>query len=134
MSVELALARVQLRARQLFIERVTYLPRRLQPHHFLWVCAIIPVVIVPPLVSLILAIGGMRRSNSKSSDVNFEWIAIVSMLNVILSALFLYRFHFSPTEIMAYLADILLSFIREVAPYTPIREPPAKLTPVWLPI
>jgi hypothetical protein len=76
----------------------------------------------------------MRRSNSKSSDVNFEWIAIVSMLNVILSALFLYRFHFSPTEIMAYLADILLSFIREVAPYTPIREPPAKLTPVWLPI
>lgn len=103
------------------------MPRRLQTHHLLWLCALVPLAIVPPLLSLVASIALMGRSGQRADDL--EWITTVSTLNILLSALVLYRFHFSPGELLGFLANGLLGHLLDLVPSTP-RGPPAELTPV----
>lgn len=103
-GVEAAMARMKLKAKNLIDTRLAALPA-FGPAHFLWVGAIIPIVIAPPLVSLVIAIGSMRRRGGPAPSVNFEWIAIVSAINIVLSGLILYKFHFSPAELSGYFGD-----------------------------
>jgi hypothetical protein len=104
-------------------------PRRLKTHHLLWLCALIPLAIIPPLLSLAASVALMGRRSQRAGEDNLEWIATVSMLNILLSGLILYRFHFSPSELFAYLANGLLGEFLDLVPLTP-RRPPALLTPV----
>ncbi len=126
-GVELAVARARQRVHGIAMLGAARVPRRLQTHHLLWLCALIPLAIVPPVLSLVASIALMGRGGQRTSDL--EWIATVSMLNILLSGLILYRFHFSPGELFAYLANGLLGQLWELVPPAP-RRPPAQLMPV----
>ena len=102
------------------------------PAQFLWIAAVIPVVLAPPLVSLAISVASMRRSERAADPVNYEWIAIVSVLNIILSAIVLYKFHFAPAEVLAYALDLLRSWFGKVVYIIPGQAPPPppRLVPI----
>jgi len=126
----MALARVQGRTRNFVDEKVATISRSLRPAHFLWVCAIIPLVVLPPLVSLISAIAAMRRTSEQPPPVNFEWIAIVSAVNVIVSGLVLYKYHFPPSEVMGFAGAALRALLRFLFGFVPGTAPGPRVTPV----
>jgi hypothetical protein len=109
-GVEAAITRIQTKAKRLIDSWLAALPA-FGPAHFLWVGAVIPVVIAPPLVSLGIAIASMRRRSGNIPPVDFEWIAIVSAINIVVSGLILYRFHFSPAELAGYFGDIMRDWL-----------------------
>jgi hypothetical protein len=129
-ALEFGLARIQMRARQLFDDKInSFIPRRLAPHHFLWICAIMPFAVVPPFISFAWAIVSMRRRREgERSEEATEWIAIISLLNIILSVAFLYKFHFSPSELIAYVKDYLFNTGVRLSPST--DHPSVRLTPI----
>jgi len=129
-GMEFGLARIQGRARHFYEGRIAPLPQRVRPHHFLWACALMPVFMLPPLVALVAAIGGMRKPGP--AVTNFEWIAIIAAVNLILSGLLLYKFHFSPAEISAFLHDVLRALIATIARYLPghVAPPQPRMLPV----
>jgi hypothetical protein len=128
--MEFKIARLQGRARQILDTRLAPLPQRFRPHHFLWACAVMPIFMLPPLVSLFVALSSMRRASGNGAAVNFEWIAIVSAINLILSGLLLYKFHFSPPELLSYLHELIAALLRSGTHYLPGQPPPAHLTPI----
>jgi hypothetical protein len=118
----MGLARLHGRTRHFVEEKVATFSRGLRPVHFLWLCAIVPFFILPALVGLIWAVAAMRRSPDQIPPVNFEWIAIVSAVNLIVSGLILYKFHFSPTEVIGFAASevrALLQFLSGLLSGTP---------------
>ena len=108
-GVEATMARVKFKAKDLINRRLAAIPA-FGPAHFLWVGAVIPVVIVPPLVSLVISVASMLRRGPIATSANFEWIAIASAINIVLSGLILYKFHFSPAELSGYFEG----FVRDV--------------------
>ena len=130
-AAEMRLARVQLRIRGFVDGHLAAFPKRIRPHHFLWACAIMPVFILPPLVSLVAAIRSLRRSGDALAEVNFEWIAIISALNIILSGIILYKFHFSPVEIATSLGDFFRSLVDPALRFSPLQKTqPPGVTPI----
>jgi hypothetical protein len=127
-AAELSLARFQGKARTFFEDRFASLPRRLTPYHFLWACACMPVFLLPPLVSFVFAIVSMRRAGG-GQPAGLEWLAIVALINIIISAIILYKFHFSPNELAVYFADHLRALLRSLLPFTPSPSGAPKLTP-----
>jgi uncharacterized membrane protein YvbJ len=112
-----------------FIEKkIAAIPRRLQRHHFLWACALVPLFILPPLAALTYAIVAMRRQ-TVTKDVNYEWIAIIATLNILLSAMILYKLHIIIDEIYGSIPDLIRVLLRRLFPFeiNPI-QPPAKTT------
>jgi hypothetical protein len=71
----------------------------------------------------------LRRPRTDANETNLEWLAIVSTLNVILSCLILYKFHFSPVELMTQAVELVKAALRRLffTPATP--EPPARMIP-----
>jgi hypothetical protein len=127
-ALEFGLARIQMRARQLFEDKIdSFIPRRLAPHHFLWVRAIMPLVVVPLFVSFACAVVSMRRESGRSQEAT-ERIAIISLLNIILSVAFFYKVHFSPSELIAYVKDYLFNTGVRLSPST--DHPSVRLTPI----
>lgn len=108
------------------------LPRRFEGAHFLWACAIIPLLMLPPLFSLVYSIRAMRQRTGQLVQADFEWIAIVSAVNVIVSALVLYKLNVTFHEIWAQGPDLVRSLLRRwlelFSPRPPSYVP--KLTPV----
>ena len=88
-----------------------------------------PVFLLPPIVSLGYAIVSMRRAGG-GQPAGLEWLAIVSLINIIVSALILYKFHFSPNELALYFADHLRALLRALWPFVPSQPGTPKLTPV----
>ena len=129
-SIEFALSRAKTRGRNFIDVKIQSLGRELRPHHFLWACAVVPFFILPPLVSLIFAIGSLRRTNAAERIGGLEWMAVIAAINIVLSVLVLAKFHFSLQDLAAFVGDIIRSvfsaFMRLPNP------PPAgpKLTPV----
>lgn len=66
-----------------------------------------PVFVVPPLASLIFAILSMRQKENTAVSIQSDWLAIISLLNIVLSLLLLYRLHFSPHEVVAFVRDLV---------------------------
>ncbi|MEJ2625737.1 MAG: hypothetical protein P8Z80_14705 [Pseudolabrys sp.] len=93
----------QLRARSFFDSKRLRLPS-ITGHHFLWACAVMPFFVLPPLVAVVSATIGLRRSGRIEDRSANEWIVIIALINIILSALILYRFHFSPVQLIEWLA------------------------------
>lgn len=111
-AMEVGFAQLKIRAKQFVGARLAVLPHNFQPHHFLWACAVMPVFILPPLVSLVCAVKAMRGSGGNLAPSNVEWIAIVSAINLVLSALFLYKYHFSAMEVISYINDAIRALMR----------------------
>lgn len=129
-GAEAALARIQTRAKNLIDNRLAALPA-FGPAHFLWVCAFIPIVMAPPLVSLGIAIASMRRRSGTIPAVDFEWIAIISAINVVLSGLILYKFHFSPSELSGYFINFAKDWFGHFWNILPGAKPtPPRIIPI----
>ena len=130
-GAELAIAHAAGRVKSMLDHQVARL-RPTGPAQFLWVAAVIPVVLAPPLVSLAISVASMRRPQRAADPVNYEWIAIVSVLNIILSAIVLYKFHFAPAEVLAYALDLLRSWLGKVVHIIPGRtpQPSPRLVPI----
>jgi hypothetical protein len=118
-------------------EKTTAIPRRFQAHHFLWLCALFPLLLVPAAVSLVYAVRAMRAADrSERVKADFEWIAIVSAVNLIVSALLLYKFYFlvnelylqGPQTLREALGAVIRSILRMF--YAPLQPPAIKPTPV----
>lgn len=109
-AAEAALARFQIKTKSFIDARVSAIPT-LGPTHFLWICAFVPIVIAPPLVSLVISITSMRRRGGDVAKTNFEWIAIISAINLVLSGLILYKYHFSPAELSGYAGGLLKDWL-----------------------
>jgi hypothetical protein len=111
-------------------DRSSVLPRRFQAHHFLWLCAIVPLLIVPAAVSLVYALRSMRREN-RSINADFEWIAIVAAINLVISGLLLYQFYFLINDFYTQGPENLRDLLRKLFRFfQPQEAPPVKLTPV----
>lgn len=93
------------------------------PAHFLWVCAFVPIVIAPPLVSLVVAIAAMRRRSGNVPLADYEWIAIISAVNIVLSGLILYKFHFSPAELSGHFLDFAKDWLAKFWNMVPRLQP-----------
>jgi uncharacterized C2H2 Zn-finger protein len=90
------------------------IPRRLTINHYLWACALMPVFVLPPLASLSFAIFSLRQRGTGAAPINGEWLAIVSLLNIVLCLLLLYKLHFSPYEIAAFVRDSFYWLLRTI--------------------
>jgi hypothetical protein len=130
-ALERTIGHARQRAQSLFSDGLARVPRRLQTHHFLWLCALTPLVIVPPIVSLVSSIALMGRTDQRQRNPDLEWIATISMLNLMLSGLVLYRFHFSATEFLTYGYRSLWDLLHGVMPHVP--KPTPNLIPVQQP-
>src|SRR4051812_23286953 len=104
-GAEFALSRIQSHARS-FVDAKLFVLSRLMAQHFLWACALMPIFVLPPLVSLTYAVILMRRSREASTS-NLEWLAIVSAVNLVVTGLILYKFHFSPWDLMSQAGEII---------------------------
>src|SRR4051812_44731579 len=103
-GAELALAKFQMRAQTWIDSTLSALPRTFSAHHFLWACAVMPIFLIPPAVSLVAAVSSLRRTPTGQAS-HVEWLAMISALNIVLSLLILYKFHFSPTELFSYVSQ-----------------------------
>jgi hypothetical protein len=103
-------------------------PTRLTLHHLLWVCASIPLLVGPALVSLCLSVLWMRSTRTRSYPNDLEWIATVAMLNLLLSGIILYRYQVSLTDFFAFLLHALRSW--HLLPFPPMPAETPSLTPV----
>jgi hypothetical protein len=128
-NVEFGIAQIKARTGNFIEGRLALLPRRFRPYHFLWACALMPVFVLPPAVSLSIALMSMRKTARDTAPVNFEWIAIVSALNLILTGLILYKFHFSPGEVIAYGGDVLRAMAHSLYQWLSVPRQPARLIP-----
>jgi hypothetical protein len=121
-GAEAALARMQIKARSFVDTRLSALPA-FGPAHFLWACAFMPVVMAPPLVSLVIAIASLRGRGGDVAKTNFEWIAIISAINLIISSLILYKYHFSPAELFGHLAGLMKDWLGKFWSILPESKP-----------
>jgi len=111
-----------------------HLPHRLSTLQFLWICALIPLVIVPPILSLLAAVRLMGRAAAARWDNQLEWIVTIAAINLLLSVLVLSRFHFSLSELTSYLRGgiffPLLDMIPNVPDHGPFPQTPDQATPI----
>jgi hypothetical protein len=130
-ALELRIAKIRWRAKAFLNAQFMALPQSFFPHYFLWLCAIAPFLLLPPLVSLVISVVSMRRSSEHSGMNDVEWIAVVSAINIILSLLILYKFHFSVAEFVSYLGS-RLRMIFSVTPPFPLdgHHPSIRATPI----
>jgi len=129
-GAEVAIASATARARSLIENQVARLGP-FGPTQFLWVAAFTPIVMAPPIVSLVLSVGSMRRADRTARSANYEWIAIISLLNIILSGIVLYKFHFSPAELLDYALNLARSWIGHILPALPGHGPaPPRIVPI----
>jgi hypothetical protein len=87
------------------------LPQRFQGRHFLWLCAVIPLFILPPVFALVYSVVAMRKQQTPLS-ADFEWIAILSAVNIIVSAMVLYKLHFAANDLISSFSEMLQSALR----------------------
>ena len=111
-------------------EKTSGLTRGFKSHHLLWILAIIPFFMLPPLAALIYAIAAMRKRDGQAKT-NVEWLAIISAVNLVVSALLLYKFYFVFHDLLLQGPDLLRAFIRRwLGTVGPDPRPPVKTTPV----
>lgn len=128
-GIEFAAARARSTVKSVIDRQVSRF-RPLQTTHFLWIAAFVPIVIVPPLISLGIALVSMRRADRPSERSNYEWIAIISVLNLLMSTLILYKFHFSLDELHGLLLGMIRSFIERIAPLMPGAPSSPRVIPI----
>ena len=128
-GAEFAIAKMKSRARLLLDERLPSFPQ-IRPYHFLWACAFIPIVLLPPIVSLSVSLSSMRKLNRGTELATIEWIAMVSAINITISGIVLYKFHFSPTELAAQLFSFVKYITHFLSTFLPIQRSAPRLTPV----
>jgi len=122
-AAERRLARMSATAQAYASQKLDALPRRITINHFLWACALMPVFVLPPAVSLAYALSSMRRP-ADSTKTNCEWLAIISILNIALSLLLLYRLHFSPVEVALFIGGFVRALFRDVLHLLPGQGQP----------
>ncbi len=72
----------------------------------------------------------MRREN-RSINADFEWIAIVAAINLVISGLLLYQFYFLINDFYTQGPENLRDLLRKLFRFfQPQEAPPVKLTPV----
>lgn len=65
---------------------------RLRRQYLLWTLACLPVLLVPPALAL-LALWMGRRERAAASGQDDTWVAVVAIVNLLLSCLLLVRLH-----------------------------------------
>ena len=80
---------------------------------------------------LLAAVTLMGRPRAARWDNQLEWIVTLSAINLLLSGLVLYRFHFSLGELGAYLRSGLFPLLLDMLPAAPSApQPPGQAMPV----
>jgi hypothetical protein len=130
LGVERGVAKVRSSIRAYVAARMQALPRRLTINHFLWLCAVMPVFVLPPLASLAFAVVSLKKKGNTAPGLDSEWLAIVSLLNVVLSLLLLYKLHFSPVEVAAFFRDLVESLLRSIFHVVPGNPPKPRVIPI----
>jgi hypothetical protein len=123
-GLEFGVASLRIRARQFFEARRPY---SFQRHHLLWVCALAPMVVLPPLFSLLVSIRAMRRPGDDAEAFNLEWIAIISAINILVSALILYKYHLSLFDMVSAAGALFRSLLRALLLFPDNSNPPVHL-------
>ena len=67
----------------------------------------------------------MCRRSGEVTKTNFEWIAIISVINIIVSGLILYKYHFSPAELSSHFADLVNIWLGKLWTILPESKPPS---------
>jgi hypothetical protein len=129
-AAEALIGRTRFRVRS-FLDRQIFNARlQFRLHHFLWLCAVVPLVFLPPLFALGYSFISIRRDVETDKGAAYEWIAILSAINLIISVLVLYQFKFSPNDLAAYVADSFDHLRYQFFPFRPPQPSPPRLTPI----
>jgi hypothetical protein len=102
-ALEARLARAQSRVGAFYHRTRRALVEHMDGRRFLWACAVVPMFIVPPLVSLSYSIASMRRSSDVGQRHGYEWMLLISAINIILSVLILVKFREIALDQIAHL-------------------------------
>jgi hypothetical protein len=129
-AAERRLAKIGASAQSYASETLAAIPRRLTINHFLWACALMPVFVLPPLASLTFAVVSMRQKGNGAASINSEWLALVSLLNIVLSLTLLYKLHFSPYEVAGFFAELLRGGLRSLFHFVPGAPQHPRVIPI----
>jgi hypothetical protein len=95
-------------------QKLALLPAHFEARHFLWACAVVPLFLVPPLFSLIYSIRAMQARQTQNASADFEWISIISALNLVVSLLLLYKLHLFVDDLWIQSQENFGSFVRNL--------------------
>lgn len=110
-ALEAAISNARIGLKGYVQQKWMLLPRRFQGQHFLWICAVIPLFILPPIFALVYSVVAMRKERTPLG-ANFEWVAVLSAVNIVVSALILYKLHFVANDLIADFPEMLRSTFR----------------------
>lgn len=108
------------------------LPKRMEMHHVVWLCAIVPLTILPPILSLLYACLVLRKGDAPKVAIDWQWLAIISIMNIVLSTIIWSKFNFAVGEIMSALSNLLSHYATWLAKFLKLQAPSIepKLYPV----
>jgi hypothetical protein len=101
-----------------FVDWSLRLPKRLEVHHLLWICAVVPLFVVPALISFTYSFTALCRGR-ENAKINFEWVAIISAVNILISAMVLYKCHFELQTFVWHLPHKVMLLIEKLGLVAP---------------
>lgn len=129
-ALESSAAAIQLKVKTFINSQFAILPRTLLPHYFLWLCAVTPLLVLPAMMSLLVAIRSLRRTNGGAEANGLEWLAVISAINVVLSSLVIYKLHFSIVDFLSHLGSDLRAMFNYHFLLPPGQEHSIRPTPI----
>jgi hypothetical protein len=129
-ALELQFAKIRTEARNRFSQRLARLPKRIELHHLVWLCALMPIFVLPPVFSFFYAVIMMRRDRNSADAPAWDWLAILSAVNVVISLALWVKFHFAGTEMLAALLQYLKSLTEMPLWWRMPERPLGKIIPI----
>ena len=129
-TAELEIARIRNEGSKFLHRQLDRLPKRIEPHHLIWVCALMPLIVLPPVFSLMYAIFMMRKGDKSLQSSNLDWLAILSALNIFFSIVLWAKFHFAGIELFTALFQSIKSFADALLSWLTFERPTAKVIPI----
>jgi len=99
----------------------------------LWIFALVPLLILPPVVSLVYAVLTLRKDLPSVRSSNLDWLIIISALNIFVSLTLWAKFHFAGAELFAALLHYLKylkSFPDLLFHPSTLDRPPVRVIPL----
>lgn len=94
---------------------------------FVWILALVPFLVAPPILALIISIFGNKKQNKR---VDLTMAAVVASANVIISVIVIMKTSHSFTDIVIYYFDSLRWWLSPLTPDQPDHRPGKDFLPV----